>query len=101
MQGLNLTASRPRSAAYFFRLTLVKVPTFSPTQTENSLSWYSQNLPCWLAHSEASAAQWDSLVRPWSTTGKYLYVNEILLVVTYCVSIWRPAPIAKSLQFGH
>ena len=101
MQGLNLAASRPRSAAYFFRLGLVNVPTFSPTQTANSLSWYSQNLPCWLAHSAASAAQCDSLMRPWSTTGKYLYVNEILLVLMYAVSIWRPAPSAKSLQYGH
>jgi len=38
MHGLNLAASSPRSAAYFFRLAFEYVPTFSPVHTAKSLS---------------------------------------------------------------
>ncbi len=60
---LKAVVSRPKSAANFFRLSLLNVPLFSPFWLAKSLSWYSQNLFWSLAHSLASAAHCDSSPR--------------------------------------
>src|SRR3989344_9262995 len=49
-QELNFAESIPKSEAYFFNETASNADWFS-----NKVSWYSQNFPCSLAHSDAKA----------------------------------------------
>jgi hypothetical protein len=63
----------PISAAYFFRLSSSSAFWFS-----NSLSWYSQNLPCRCAAIDASAA---GIARWWKPSG--LCLNAIRTSLPY------------------